>query len=242
MPPAAKRRQDARPVRRDGRLRLLEAAREVFAERGYVRTSTREVAERAGVTEPMVYRHFGTKAALFEEAAVEPFRAYVQQYWSEWESRTPTEQFPPAIEEAARFVGGLYDIFAAQRRLLIAMIAVDEFDETMAGQKNPLEEAGHQVLDRLAVILTREAEFRGYPDFEGTVIARLVVGMTFAMAVHGNWLDPDGQLSRDRVCREIATLVVAGVAHRADVENSGSPTSAEQPVTRRRKAKSARKA
>jgi AcrR family transcriptional regulator len=36
----------------------------VFAERGYAGTSLDEVAARAGVTKPIVYRHFGSKKQL----------------------------------------------------------------------------------------------------------------------------------------------------------------------------------
>lgn len=47
------------------RRRLIEAAAsEVFAERGYAGTSLDEVARRAGVTKPIIYRHFGSKKEL----------------------------------------------------------------------------------------------------------------------------------------------------------------------------------
>lgn len=211
--PAA--RSEEPVVRGQGRRRLLEAARELFAERGYARTSTREVAERAGVTEPMVYRHFGTKAALFEQAAVEPFRQFMIDYWAEWEARKPGEN-PPAVDEAHMFVAGLYDIFHAQRELLIAMMAVYEFDNTLAGQNNPLEQAGNQVLERLISVIVREGAERGYPGFDAPVTARLIVAMPFAMAVHQNWLDPDGELTRERILDEISALIIHGVEGRRE--------------------------
>jgi AcrR family transcriptional regulator len=46
------------------RLRILGAAREVYAERGSRGTTTREVADRAGVNEATLFRHFGTKGHL----------------------------------------------------------------------------------------------------------------------------------------------------------------------------------
>lgn len=45
---------------------MLDAARELFAEHGYTDTSTAEVARRANVTRGALYRHFRTKAELFE--------------------------------------------------------------------------------------------------------------------------------------------------------------------------------
>nr|WP_301122628.1 helix-turn-helix domain-containing protein [Mycolicibacterium fortuitum] len=43
---------------------ILDAAAELFAERGPARTSLRDVAARAGVTYGLVFRHFGTKESL----------------------------------------------------------------------------------------------------------------------------------------------------------------------------------
>jgi AcrR family transcriptional regulator len=67
-------------VRGDGRRLLLESARALFAERGYAGTSTREIARAASVTEPMIFRHFGSKAKLFEEAVLAPFNTFVSDY------------------------------------------------------------------------------------------------------------------------------------------------------------------
>ena len=46
------------------RLRILGAARELYAEKGSRGTTTREVADRAGVNEATLFRHFGTKGQL----------------------------------------------------------------------------------------------------------------------------------------------------------------------------------
>jgi AcrR family transcriptional regulator len=50
------------------RTRILEAATELFAERGYAATSMREVALAAHCTKPALYYHFTSKSALFVEA------------------------------------------------------------------------------------------------------------------------------------------------------------------------------
>ena len=46
------------------RARILAATREIFERNGTRGTTTREVAERAGVNEATLFRHFGSKAAL----------------------------------------------------------------------------------------------------------------------------------------------------------------------------------
>ena len=47
------------------RAALLAAARELFAERGFIATGREQIAERAGVTRGALYHHFGSKEQLF---------------------------------------------------------------------------------------------------------------------------------------------------------------------------------
>ena len=47
------------------RTALLQAARELFTERGYADTATDDVAQRAGVTRGALYYHFRDKSGLF---------------------------------------------------------------------------------------------------------------------------------------------------------------------------------
>jgi AcrR family transcriptional regulator len=57
--------------------RILVAAMQLFANRGYERTSITQIAERAGVSRAAVFWHFGDKAKLFREAGkrfLVPFR------------------------------------------------------------------------------------------------------------------------------------------------------------------------
>jgi len=54
--PAAERREQ-----------LLQVALETFADKGFHDTSMNEVAEAAGVTKPVLYQHFASKKALYDE-------------------------------------------------------------------------------------------------------------------------------------------------------------------------------
>ncbi|MBB4689362.1 TetR family transcriptional regulator [Amycolatopsis jiangsuensis] len=45
---------------------LLDAAAELFAERGFDRTTVRDIAGLAGVNQALLFRYFGSKEALFE--------------------------------------------------------------------------------------------------------------------------------------------------------------------------------
>jgi AcrR family transcriptional regulator len=57
------RRRDAAATRQV----LLDAATELFAERGYDRTTVRDIATRAGVNQSLLFRYFGSKEAVFAE-------------------------------------------------------------------------------------------------------------------------------------------------------------------------------
>lgn len=49
------------------REKILAATREIYERNGTRGTTTREIAERAGVNEATIFRHFGNKHALLEE-------------------------------------------------------------------------------------------------------------------------------------------------------------------------------
>ena len=49
----------------DRRRQLLEIAIELFSQRGFSGTTTREIAAAAGVTEAIIFRHFATKQDLY---------------------------------------------------------------------------------------------------------------------------------------------------------------------------------
>lgn len=47
------------------RLQLIDIARSLFADRGYDGTAIEEIAQRANVSKPVVYEHFGGKEGLY---------------------------------------------------------------------------------------------------------------------------------------------------------------------------------
>lgn len=48
----------------DKQRNIIEAATEIFAEKGYAATSTKEIAQKAGVAEGTIFRHYKTKKDL----------------------------------------------------------------------------------------------------------------------------------------------------------------------------------
>src|SRR2546426_8290034 len=50
--------------RADRERQMLDMAEEVFAEQGYHKAAMDEIAERCGVSKPMLYEYFGSKEGL----------------------------------------------------------------------------------------------------------------------------------------------------------------------------------
>lgn len=79
-PRPAPRRAPRHSSRRDGlstRAVVLEAAGQVFAERGFAEATSKEICERAGANSAAVNYYFGGKESLYEEVLVEAHRQMV---------------------------------------------------------------------------------------------------------------------------------------------------------------------
>ena len=112
-----------RRPRGEARRLLLDAARELFARQDYRGTTTREIAEAAGVTEYLLFRHFGSKAGLFREALVLPFTNFVDDFGKTWQAVVPEET--DEEELSRQFVGQLYDVLVQHQGLLLTLVASD---------------------------------------------------------------------------------------------------------------------
>lgn len=55
------------------RMRIMEAAKIAFSQRGYAAANLREIAAQAGINGSLVIRYFGSKEKLFTEAVSEAF-------------------------------------------------------------------------------------------------------------------------------------------------------------------------
>lgn len=62
------------------REQVLRAAAVAFAEGGYQGTTTQDVAERAGISQPYIFRLFSSKKELFMEVVEQCFRRTVETF------------------------------------------------------------------------------------------------------------------------------------------------------------------
>ena len=60
------------------RARILEAAYDLFVEKGFAAVSLREPAERSGVTKSLMHHHFGCKEVLWDAVKEAAFGRYYQ--------------------------------------------------------------------------------------------------------------------------------------------------------------------
>jgi AcrR family transcriptional regulator len=108
-----RRTRSARAEGLNGRAALLEAAMDVFAERGYRDASVDEIAERAGYSKGAIYFHFSGKDDLFfallEERIDRPMREAIKLL----ESAPPEDDM--ALEANRHFV----ELVSGQRELLL---------------------------------------------------------------------------------------------------------------------------
>lgn len=63
-----------------GRDRLLAAALTLFPRAGFAATTVEDLVATAGVTPPVLYHHFGTKAGLYVAAAEETYRTVLDRH------------------------------------------------------------------------------------------------------------------------------------------------------------------
>src|SRR6202048_3214175 len=91
-------RTPRRPKAQATRRRILDAARRLFVERGYVATTIEAIAGEAGVAVPTVYLAFGTKRALLvelldiEDVGDEEAVAVLERPWVDELRRDPDPQ------------------------------------------------------------------------------------------------------------------------------------------------------
>ncbi len=75
------------------RVRILEAAGEMFAERGFEATTVRDICQSAGANVAAVNYYFGDKERLYVEAVVQAHRWRLDQaQLPTWDSDTPPRQ------------------------------------------------------------------------------------------------------------------------------------------------------
>jgi AcrR family transcriptional regulator len=206
-PPKATRRPRGEPRRL-----LLEAARELFSTQGFSGTSTREIAERAGVSETLMFRYFGSKVALFREALVAPFVEFVEDFNTKWKSGASSNLDDETLSR--EFIGDLFDLFRKNRGLVVMLWAADAQSGNELAESDVFEEI-NQELRVLVDIGTAESIRRQGRTLERQDLAtRSTLAMVAGMAVFGASFYGKRQPSRKDIVEELTQAVLHGHLHR----------------------------
>lgn len=190
---------------------LLESARELFSRQGYATTSTREIADHAGVSETLMFRYFRSKAGLFREALVVPFVEYVETLNAKWKSG---ELDQLGDEDFARqLVGDLFDLFRENRGLVVMLWAAD-------GQSpKDLAETGIFEIERELKVLAKLGEVetlrrQSNPLYRHDLATRSMLAMVAGMAVFGKAFYGKRPPSRNAIVEELTQAVLYGRKYR----------------------------
>ena len=169
---------------------VLEAAERLFAERGYAAATSRDLARAAGVSESVMYRHFGSKAGLFAEAVVAPFLQFLETF-SEVSARYLSQPLPVPVMMRL-FVSELVEQLTKHRRSLRTVLAASE--DLEAETKDALVQGLDEVLRKLGEVVQVEHVMRHRPKnpLGPEMDVRAAVGMVLALVVLDDWLLPGG--------------------------------------------------
>lgn len=207
-PPTRARRRSPQQVRR----LLLEAAAELFSTRGYSRTGTRAIAERADVAEVVLFRHFGNKANLFREAVQAPVLRAISNFSAEFSAVADED---PEVAVSA-FVTRLYEVAAERRGAMLALTDSLTYTEEVKAALRGHEEPVAEFFEELEKVVLRHAAAAGSTGLNPPLSARTAVGAVAAFSIFEPWLLPGGSdvPDDDRVVIELTAQLLHGTRHR----------------------------
>ncbi len=172
---------------------LLRAAQELFGQRGFEGTTTRDIGDRAGVDPALIARYYGSKADLYIAAVV-----------AEAQGDRPGVAFE-SVEDMARALvtrtdsGGLGPVTQA----LIRSDASDASDEIG-------EAARAHMARRFVDPMVAELSDRGVedPHLRAEITAAALLGINLARAL--GWFDEIRSVPREQLVHLVTELLDQG--------------------------------
>jgi AcrR family transcriptional regulator len=185
-----------RPARRR---QLLGAARDVFVAQGFHQAAMDEIADRAGVSKPVLYQHFPGKLelylALLDESVAELKQSLVDALSSTTDNR---ERVPATFRAFFDYVGNSGEAF----RLV--------FESDLGNEpavRDRLGQAMAQVADLVSQFIHEDA---GLGDDEAHLLGMALVGMAQVSARY--WLSTERDIPKDQAEQLIARLAWRGIS------------------------------
>lgn len=207
-PKAAPARKGTRLAHGRRKVEILAVARDLFAKRGFERTTMADIAEVVGVVESALYRHYTSKQDLLFEAI-----------------RFSYEPIIDDVEEAARsIVDPLARVRYAVWRHLRAFAEEPELCRLVVLEARGLQDYWHSEVAKLhrryqAFVIKAVTDGVDSGVFAPDVSPSLVRHLIYGTTEHIGWavLLRSGQLDVDALTDEIMAMIEPGLMRRADV-------------------------
>ena len=181
------------------RAQLLEAAQAVFVQSGYHAAAMDEIAERAGVSKPVLYQHFPGKLDLYLallDKHCDTLEGLVREALS-----TSTDDNEARVEAT---IGAYFDFVTREGA---AFRMVFESDLTSVPQvRSRLDALELSCAEAIAEVI---AEDTGADDERALLLGSALAGMAQVAARH--WLAQGGDISEGEAARTTSTLAWRGL-------------------------------
>ncbi|MCA1830235.1 MAG: TetR/AcrR family transcriptional regulator [Actinomycetota bacterium] len=179
------------------RAQLLRIGRALFAERGYEAASVEEIAERAKVSKPVVYEHFGGKEGLYAVIVDHEVTHLLQRITAALEAQHPRVALEQVADAFLSYVEDEEEGF----RILVR-------DAPLGTATGSLPTVMGDIGAAVESLLAKEFKARGYDRKIAPVLARALVGM---VALTGLWWLDAGKPSRQVVAAHLVNLAWNGL-------------------------------
>src|SRR5229473_1934113 len=178
------------------RRQLLAAAQEVFVAQGYHAAAMDEIAERAGVSKPVLYQHFPGKLELYLALLDESVDTLVETV------RDALRSNPDPKQRVAATFGAYFEYVGGQGQAYRLIFESDLSNEPAV--RDRLDLVQRQCAEMVSQTVREDA---GLSDDEAQLLSVGMVGMAQVTARY--WLS-----ARDHIPREAAEQLVARLAWR----------------------------
>jgi len=195
---------DPRPGPDETRQRILQAAAQVFSEKGYTAATTRAIAAAAGVNEVTLFRHFGNKKNLLL-AVINRFSA-LPGLETTFESQLTGDYRQDLLRLGSHFMATMRERRAAVLMMLCEAERLPEVREVIA-------QVPYQQQRRLLGEYLRQQVERGVVrELDPELAAQVFFGMFFAYSISHSLL-PDtsaAQIPPEDVVAQFVDIFVRG--------------------------------
>ncbi len=110
---------------------IAESALALFAEKGYENASTQLIAKEAGVSEALIFKHFGNKEKLLAVVIKEGYKRIVERNRGTFQDKDPLSFINTVIELPYKLVWEEPQFWELQYRLLDLEISMKQHERFM---------------------------------------------------------------------------------------------------------------